>query len=376
MVCYNSTELEKKLALALDVPLLACDPDLYYWGFKSGSKEVFHQAGVPTPAGSDNLSSVKDLITAIAQLWSEKPHLQKMVIKLNEGFSGEGNAIFELGPLAAYAPPYGDYGATLTAIEQALQQNQIRFQSPGECWLTFSERIPEIGAIVEEFIGGEEVRSPSFQGYITPQGEVKILSTHDQILGGPDQQIYLGCSFPADSAYRLQIQTLGVRIGQVLAQKNAIERYGVDFMAIKQGEQWIVTAIEINLRKGGTTHPFMILKLLTNGNYDETTGLFHGQDHQEKYYFATDNLHKSSYQGLLPQDLMDILVGHRLHFQASQQKGSVFHLMGSLSEFGKVGLTSIGNSFTEAQSIYNHVEAVLDEECCRTENTAVLPLTW
>jgi hypothetical protein len=36
--------------------------------------------------------------------------------------------------------------------------------------------------------------------------------------------------------------------------------------------------------------------------------------------------------------------------------------MGCLSEFGKVGLTSIGNSPQEAEEMYNKVVKVLDRE--------------
>jgi len=242
----------------------------------------------------------------------------------------------------------------------------LRFQASAETWENFSSRIPELGAIVEGFIEGEEKRSPSVQGYITPTGEVEILSTHDQILGGPDGQIYLGCKFPADEAYRLRLQELGMRVGRVLAEKGAIERYGVDFVAVHRpdssGPTWDLQAIEINLRKGGTTHPFMTLKFLTNGRYDLSTGLFYSHQGTAKYYIATDNLQKDRYKGLMSNDLMDIVAHQRLHFDSSTKTGSVFHLMGALSEFGKLGLTSIGDSLQQAEDVYNQVVNVLDEE--------------
>jgi hypothetical protein len=239
-----------------------------------------------------------------------------------------------------------------------------------------------LGALAEAFIEGEEKRSPSVQGYIAPTGEVEILSTHDQILGGPHGQIYLGCKFPADEAYRLRLQEMGMRVGRVLAQKGAIERYGVDFVAVHKDGVWDLQAIEINLRKGGTTHPFMTLKYLTNGRYDLSTGLFYSQQGQAKYYIATDNLQKDRYRGLMPHDLMDIIAHHQLHFDSSTRTGTVFHLMGALSEFGKVGLTSIGNSLQQAEDCYKRVIKVLDEET--SQNTASLskssypslPIAW
>jgi hypothetical protein len=162
------------------------------------------------------------------------------------------------------------------------------------------------------------------------------------------------------------LQELGLRIGRTLAKKGAIERYGVDFVAVhhpdNSGAQWDLQAIEINLRKGGTTHPFMSLRYLTNGRYERSTGLFYSYEGREKYYIATDNLQKERYKGLLPHDLMDIVAHHRLHFDSSTQTGNVFHLMGALSEFGKLGLTCIGDSLQQAEDLYNKVVKVLDAE--------------
>ena len=149
---------------------------------------------------------------------------------------------------------------------------------------------------------------------MAPEGKVKILSTHDQILDDKDGQVYLGCRFPAGDEYRLAIQELGLKVGLELAKKGAIERFGVDFLAVHENDQWHLWAIEINLRKGGTTHPFMTLKLLTNGHYNYENGLFYSVEQKSKYYLASDNLQKPQYHGLLPEDLMDIVVKNRLHF--------------------------------------------------------------
>lgn len=297
-----------------------------------------------------------DLAEATKELWQRQPQLKRMVVKLNEGFSGEGNAVLELEPLQSIAP-----AERASAILD--QFPNLRFQAVGETWENFSSRIPELGAIVEAFIEGKEKRSPSVQARINPASGVEILSTHDQILGGPDGQVFLGCRFPADEAYRVRLQELGWRVGQNLAEKGALERFAVDFIAVgSEGGVWDIQAIEINLRKGGTTHPFMTLKLLTNGRYERSTGLFYSQQGRPKYYRASDNLQKDRYQGLLPNDLMDIIADNQLHFDTGMETGTVFHLMGCLSQFGKLGLTSIGNSPQQAEEIYNQVVKALDDE--------------
>ncbi|MGF1496372.1 MAG: peptide ligase PGM1-related protein, partial [Elainellaceae cyanobacterium] len=370
MTCFNSTPMERDLAVQLGVPLLGLDPDLLYWGTKAGSRQIFAECEVPHPDGSELVQSASDLATVTAELWERQPHLKRIVIKLNEGFSGEGNALLNLAPLQPVAPGQASHRERTDAILQ--QFKHLRFQAPCESWENFRSRIGALGAIAEAFVEGDEKRSPSVQGRITPAGDVEVLSTHDQILGGPDGQIFLGCRFPADKAYRCQIQEWGRRVGENLAAKGALERYSVDFIAVRRpgsDNRWDMQAIEINLRKGGTTHPFMTLKLLTNGRYDADTGLFFDHEGNPKYYIASDNLQKPSYRGLLPSDLMDIIAHHRLHFNSATESGTAFHLMGCLSEFGKLGLTSIGNSREQAEAIHNQVVRVLDEETRHQLNT-------
>jgi PGM1 C-terminal domain len=360
MICYNSTTLERELAVQLGIPLFAADPDLLYWGTKSGSREIFAEAKIPHPDGSELVWNAADLAQAAAALWERQPHLKRIVVKLNEGFSGGGNAILNLPPLES--------GTDRVALI-ADRFESMSFQSDTETWEHFSSSIAELGAIVEAFVEGEEKRSPSVQGTITPTGEVQILSTHDQILGGPDGQVFLGCHFPADEVYRLQLHRYGMQVGQALAKRGTLERFGLDFVAVhhpdRPGDEWEIQAIEINLRKGGTTHPFMTLKLLTHGRYDFTTGTFYNQEGKPKYYVATDNLQKDAYKGLSPRDFMDIIAQHHLHFNSNTETGTVFHLIGCLSEFGKLGLTSIGNSPQEAKILYEKVIQALDQETQR-----------
>ncbi|GAB4386561.1 MAG: peptide ligase PGM1-related protein [Elainellaceae cyanobacterium] len=375
MTCFNSTPLERELAVHLGIPMLALDPDLLYWGTKSGSRQIFAESEIPYPDGSELVWTPDDLAAAAADLWERQPDLKRIVVKLNEGFSGGGNAILDLRSLQDVAPGSGSSSARISTIRDRF--HKLGFQSESETWENFSRRIPELGAIVEAFIEGEEKRSPSVQGLITPTGKVEILSTHDQILGGPDGQVFLGCTFPADEAYRLQLQEYGLQVGKNLAEKGALERFSLDFIAKhKPGtrNEWELQAIEINLRKGGTTHPFMTLKLLTYGHYDYSTGLFYNRQGVPKYYIATDNLQRDHYKGLIPSDLMDIIAQHYLHFNSTTETGTVFHLIGCLSEFGKVGLTSIGNSPEEARALYDQVVQTLDVESQATIDSAS-PLT-
>jgi hypothetical protein len=65
---------------------------------------------------------------------------------------------------------------------------------------------------------------------------------------------------------------------------------------------------------------------------------------------------------LLPEDLMDILSVHQLHYDHRTESGVLFHLIGALSEYGKLGVTAIANSPAEARELYDRTLAVLDIE--------------
>lgn len=344
MTCFNVTPLEKELSVRLQVPLLGTDPGLGRWGSKAGSRALFRRCGVPHPAGSALVHDLDALSEATAALWESHPHLERVVVKLNEGFSGEGNAPLELGPLQLAERSGGERRRLLRQVLEVLPMPPPQWQ----------QLLVEQGALVEAWLqGGEALSSPSVQGTIHPGGQVEMLSTHEQILGGPNGQTYQGCRFPADAAYREALLRHGRAVGEALAQEGALERFAVDFIARRFGEQWDVQAIEVNLRKGGTTHPFMALRYATNGRIDPVSGVFHSPTGQELCYVATDNLCDARLRGLLPIDLIDIVAVAGLHFDPAELRGSLFHLLGCLSQYGKLGMTCIGHDAAEASRLYD-----------------------
>lgn len=64
----------------------------------------------------------------------------------------------------------------------------------------------------------------------------------------------------------------------------------------------------------------------------------------------------------LPEDLIEILSSNGLHYGPGSETGTLFHLIGAVSEFGKLGLTAIGNSREEVETIYGRALSVLDRE--------------
>ena len=351
LTVFNSTPLERKLAVLLGIPLNGCDPQLARLGTKSGSRKLFREAEVPLPEGFEDLHTSHEIVEALVELRARRPGIKRAVLKLDESFSGEGNALFR-------------YPASDSKTELAEALRQVEFAVATETSETYFDKLAKMGGIVEEFIEAEEKHSPSAQLRIGPRGDVFPISTHDQILGGPSGQVFLGCRFPARDDYRLGIQEAGEKVGHQLSAHGVVSRFGVDFLVHRDApdQPWKTTALEINLRMGGTTHPYLALQFLTGGALDTATGLFLAPSGQAKYYKATDNLYSDRYRGLLPEDLVDLLTINKLHYSHGTESGVLFHLIGALSEFGKLGLTAIANSPAQVDELYAHTLEVLDRE--------------
>jgi hypothetical protein len=54
---------------------------------------------------------------------------------------------------------------------------------------------------------------------------------------------------------------------------------------------------------------------------------------------------------------------NRILYDGAKQTGVMFHMIGALSEFGKLGMVCVGKTVEEAREIYNNTIAVLDKEC-------------
>jgi hypothetical protein len=189
LVPYNTTPLERDLAVALGIPMYAADPRCFPLGTKSGCRKLFADLGISHPLGLENLHSMEDVIDALIRLRAARPDITEAMVKLNEGVSGEGNALVDLHNL-------GVPGSPGEREEIARRVQEMAFELPGTPFSSYAAKLAERGGIVEERITGVELRSPSVQLRVTPFGDVELLSTHDQVLDGPSGRSMWGARFP------------------------------------------------------------------------------------------------------------------------------------------------------------------------------------
>lgn len=338
---FNVTPWERAISEKLGIAIYGPGPDLSELGTKSGARRLARLTGVPILEGSEDLRSLDDVAAALRRLNKLRPDAHAAVVKLNNGFSGQGNAIVDLSD----------------AVE-AVDSLPTVFCAAEESWSTFAPKLEHEECIVEELLHEPGMHSPSVQMRIVPHGEVELVSTHDQILGGPDDQVYLGCRFPARSEYRGVIQEQAMKIGNELASRGVIGTFGMDFL-VTEGPGSKVFLSEINLRMGGTTHPFLMARFAMDGTYDASSGhlLCNGS---ARFYVATDNLKSDRYLGLKPHDVISAIADRGLSFDRKNGTGVLLHLLGAVTDYGKIGMTCVASSRGEADDLYDRAVATID----------------
>ncbi|WP_457252445.1 peptide ligase PGM1-related protein [Pedococcus sp. P5_B7] len=340
---WNVTATEVEVARALGAPLNGTDPALWPLGFKSAGRRLFREVGVPTPVGIEDVRDVSGVGEAVARIRRTRPRLAGVVVKHDNSGAGDGNVV------VVVRDPDG------RRIRQADLVANLQGSLPP--WYVTDLGA---GAVVEELMAGRDVRSPSAQVDILPDGSVRVLSTHEQILGGDNGQVYSGCRFPADPAYAGRLGEHAAAVGRWLADRGARGRLGVDFLALRRRGEWDVRALEVNLRKGGTTHPFSALRHLAPGSYHVATGRYDLDDRSgSRCYRSSDGLMDPSWKSLAPQRVIDAVAEAGLEFDPGRRTGVVLHMLSCLRVDGRLGVTAIGRDHDEVERLYAGAERVV-----------------
>jgi hypothetical protein len=337
---WNVTACEVEVARRLGTPINGTSPELWPLGFKSAGRKLFAATGTPTPFGVEDVRTVDEAVAAIAAIRAARPGAAGVVIKHDNSGAGDGNVVMRL--------PDRDDAWSADGVRRRVEKL--------EAW--YLEDL-EAGGVVEELIVGDDFASPSVQVDIRPSGSVTVLATHEQELGGDDAQVYLGCRFPANPAYAAELARYGAVVGARLAELGAIGRLSVDFAAARQKGSWAVRALEVNLRKGGTTHPYAALRNLVPGRYDPRLGTWVAVDGTTRAYRATDNIVDERRRGMAPADVIAAIDAAGLRFDHRTGTGVILHMLSCLAIDGRFGVTAIGSSPAHADELFEAVTSAV-----------------
>jgi hypothetical protein len=333
---WNVTEHEVAVACAIGVPINGSDPSLRPAAFKSAGRRLFAAAGVPTPPGGEDVCGVDGVVDAVRSIRARRPEVRRVVVKHDDSGAGDGNWI--LAVVDDAGAPLAD--EAIAAAVRALPDWYLNDLAAG--------------GVVEELVEADEVRSPSAQLDVHPDGSARVLATHDQIVGGDNGQVYVGCRFPADAAYASELATIGDAVGEQLGRLGALGRASVDTVAARHGGRWELSALEINLRKGGTTHPFCALRNLVPGRYDAAGGQWIADaDGAPRAYRSTDNVVDPAWTGRAAADVIATVRDAGLQFDPATGTGVVLHMLSCLAVDGRFGATAIARSPAEADDVFD-----------------------
>lgn len=339
---WNVTTTEEEAALALGVPIDGTPARLRPLGFKSAGRRLFHAVGVGTPVGCEDVRDLDDVARAVEEVRRRRPGTERVVVKLDDSAAGDGNVTVRVRD-----PLGGDLTGNrlLQALAQAVPPSYLAELAAG--------------GVVEELVLGDDVTSPSGQADIAPDGTVTVVSTHEQVLAGPDGQVYAGCVLPAQPAYAVAVARATAAVAERLSALGARGRVGVDFVARRDGDRWEVLAIEVNLRNGGTTHPLAGLAALVRGRYDPARGCWVTPDGSQRCYSSTDNIVDPHWLGVDPLQVVAAVQAAGIGFDPATGTGLVLQMLSGLAIDGRVGLTAIGRTTAAAQQLAEHGSLVI-----------------
>jgi hypothetical protein len=186
------------------------------------SREIFrfcnvsHAPGTPDVDDDDLLTVLPDAITSTDhQRFIRSPRAlsigiarqivfkhvkpKKWIIKLNQGFSGKGNAMIDLQVIQdkTYFDVSGNHLSGTCLVDAMAddinnQLPEMIFQCSSVSWngneyTGYKAQIAKLGVIAEAFLEGDCLSSPSVQAIIEPDctdGKpcVHLLSTHEQVI--------------------------------------------------------------------------------------------------------------------------------------------------------------------------------------------------
>ncbi|HEX8113891.1 MAG TPA: peptide ligase PGM1-related protein [Kofleriaceae bacterium] len=333
---WTVTERELELAEALGLPHLGLRRELLAVDSKSNSRAIFESLNIPHPLGYQDICNVDDARRALADLSARSP-ARSFLIKLNCEEAGNGIARIQRSMIRE---PLADFVASLE-VSKAIPVD------------VFVSEIAEQGAVVEEYIEASHTAFPSVKMNVLPDGRVENLATHDQVLIG---MAYAGSQFPADEAYRSDLMALGHKIATSLAARGVRGIVSTDFIATRDvpTEPWSLWGLEVNARKGATTHPYFWSRLLTGATYDRATGrLVSPTGHityQSSEYVQADGLKTVS-----PGELLKAMSDAGLAFDHKTHRGALVHMATSMRQFSKFGVTIVGHGHQEITELQKRI---------------------
>ncbi|CAM9270894.1 unnamed protein product, partial [Scytosiphon promiscuus] len=377
---------DKRLAVALGVPLLSADPSVaLLLQTQSGMKRVFAAADVSAPVGAHDVYDEEDLMVALTKLIACNLEVRRWYIKLDACRGNRGLAVLDTSSLACMpglkrekaqlerangGPTEVWHHPDVQLLARARLLKTLRRclhrvlsicrRDEFPTWEYFLGHLSRGGGVIEAE-APEKQSHPSCNVFVSPTGEITCLAETEMLFDGCHQRV--GCMHPQACVSSNALRGAAVAVSRELCKRGVIGYASIHFVVFwdekaRAPRLW-ATGLELGLSASAFSYCFFrsLTKSSRNGRdfgcYDE----FPSESDDERlegmdttcfsvcrlHYVFLDRVHHPSLRSVRIPVFFKLCRLEGISFDLGTQAGTIFNLVDSLAS-GVVGMLCTAQS--------------------------------